>query len=246
MLPVLQIGPLAVQLPGLLLIAGVWLGTMMIDRFAPRHGLSADKLNSMVFYALITGIIGARLGYALRFPSAYLEDPLTLLSLNTFTLSTPEGMLAGGLAALVYGRRRELSLWRTLDAITPSLALMTVTIALAHISSGDAYGAPTDLPWAIDLWGAERHPSQFYELGFAVLIGLLVWRRRIPGPFPGWDFLTWVGLWALARAFLEAFRGDSQVIAGSLRSAQVIGLIIAVSALWMLHYRSNLQAEEMG
>lgn len=245
MLPVLQIGPLAVQLPGLFLIAGVWLGTMLIDRIAPRYHISPEGLNSMVFYGLIAGILGARIGYALRLPGAYLENPLSLLALNTFTLSTPEGVLAGGLTALVYGRRRELPFWRTLDALTPSLALLMVAIAMAHISSGDAFGSPVDLPWAIDLWGARRHPTQFYELGVAVLVFLLVWKRSVPGPFPGWDFLTWAVLWGLARALLEAFRGDSHVVLGSIRSAQVLGLIVVMVAMWMLHYRANLTEEEM-
>jgi prolipoprotein diacylglyceryltransferase len=244
MLPVLQIGPLAVQLPGLFLLAGVWLGTILIDKFAPRYDLSAEGLNRMVFYALIGGIVGARLGYALQTPSAYLEDPLSLFSLNTFTLSPPEGMLAGGLTALMFGRRQGLPVWLTLDALTPALALMMVAIALAHVASGDAFGSPVDLPWAIELWGARRHPTQLYELGAAVAILLLLWKRSVPGPYPGWDFLTWTGLWALARVFLEAFRGDSHVILGSLRAAQVVGLIAALAALWILHLRAKLWEEE--
>lgn len=237
MLPVLQLGPLAVQLPGLLLIAGVWLGTMLIDRAAARYGLAADDLTSMVFYSLLAGLLGARLGYVLRFPDVYLGDPLAVVSLNTFTLSLPEGFLAGGVAALIYGRGKGLPLWDTLDALTPSLALMGVTVALAHISSGDAFGSLTDLPWAVELWGGWRHPTQIYELIIVVSLLIYAWRGRAPGPFPGYRFLTWAAMFALGRVFLEAFRGDSQVILGVLRRAQVTALLSALAALWALHLR---------
>ncbi len=32
MYPILQIGPLAIQLPGLLLLAGLWIGTLVAER----------------------------------------------------------------------------------------------------------------------------------------------------------------------------------------------------------------------
>jgi len=63
-----------------------------------------------------------------------------------------------------------LPLWPALDALTPGLAAVMIAIGLAHIASGDAFGSPADLPWAIQLWGARRHPTQIYETLAAALI----------------------------------------------------------------------------
>jgi len=120
MFPLLQIGPLALRLPGLFLLLGVWVGSFLIDREAPRNKVSSTVLNSLVLYGLIAGLVGARLGYALRYLPIYAEDPLSLVSLNPGTLAPGEGFLLALVVALVLGQRQHLPFWPVLDALTPS------------------------------------------------------------------------------------------------------------------------------
>jgi len=246
MLPVLQIGPLAIQLPGLLLLAGVWVGSALIEREAPKHRLSGATLGSLVFYGLVAGLLGARLGYALRYWSVYAEDPLGLVSLNPLTLSAAEGVAAAFLMALVMARRHRLPLWPTLDAFAPGLAAFAVFAALADLSSGDAFGAPTSLPWAIELWGAARHPSQVYALLLALAVFVAVRQFGIGPTFSGFLFLAWLAMTAASRLFLEAFRGDSEIVLDSFRSAQLISLIVLGAALLGLHQRARVAQEAEG
>ena len=181
---------------------------------------------------MIAGLIGARLGYVFQYPNAFLESPLSLVSLNPGLLDPFAGFAAGLIGMLVYGQRAKLTFWNTLDALTPLLAVMAVGFAVAHIASGEAFGAETSLPWGIDLWGATRHPTQFYELIAAVLtLGLLgVWSKTPDAP-AGTLFLAFVALTAGSRLFLEAFRGDSVVIIGGLRSAQIVAWLVLAAAL---------------
>lgn len=235
MLPVLQIGPLALQLPGLLLLLGVWAAVLLSERRAPREGVHSGTLSNLIFYALIAGLVGARLGHALRHFPLYLESPLGLLALSPTTLSPPEGLLAAGLVGWIYAHRKALPLWPTLDALTPGMAAVMIAIGLAHIASGDAFGSPTDLPWAIELWGARRHPTQIYETLAAALVFVSAYRRPAPNPFPGYAFLRFTALTAALRLILEAFRGDSLVILGGLRTMQVVNLTVLLLALLGLH-----------
>ena len=131
MFPILQLGPLALQLPGLFLLAGVWLGTWLIEREAPRHNVSVGALNSLVFYGLIAGIVGARLAYASRYFRVYAENPLSLFSLTPSTLAPGEGILVGLAVVLILGQRRRLPFWRSLDALAPSLAAFAVLVGIA-------------------------------------------------------------------------------------------------------------------
>jgi phosphatidylglycerol:prolipoprotein diacylglycerol transferase len=234
MLPIVQIGPAAVQLPGLLLLAGIWLGSLMAERQARRLGLQDETVERLIFVALLAGIVGARLGYALRFLEVYLRDPLALLALSPVTLAPEVGVAVGGMAALVYGQRKGLTFWPTLDALTPGVAALAIGLALARLASGDAFGAPTEMPWAVELWGARRHPSQAYELLGAVLILLLILRLRSGSSFPGLAFGLFTALTAGTRLFLEAFRGDSVLWFGGLRSAQVVSLGILLAALVLM------------
>ena len=64
MLPILQVGPLAIQMPGLILLAGVWIAVSLTDRETPRYSLKPSTLSNMILIGLVVGILSARLWYA--------------------------------------------------------------------------------------------------------------------------------------------------------------------------------------
>jgi len=235
MLPVLNIGPLAVQTPGLALLIGLWLGLSLAEKFAPRRGVSPTLLYNLVFVGLVSGVIGARLAYLVRYPEAFASSPLSLLSLNPGLLDPSGGLAVGSIAALIYAQRKGMALWPTLDALTPLLMVMGIALGAAHLASGAAFGAKTQLPWAVELWGAQRHPSQAYETLVAGAILVILWPGRWSEKTPaGRYFLLFVALSAAARLFLEAFRGDSTLLAGGWRSAQIIAWLALAGGLWGL------------
>lgn len=239
MFPILQIGPLAIQLPGLLLLLGVWFGVTLAERSASRHGLPPADVSNLILISLVAGLIGARLGYAARYADVYLAAPLNLVALTPVTLAPVDGMAVGLIAGLVYAQRRNLELWTTLDSLTPGLAAVAVGVGLAHLASGDAFGAPTSLPWAVTLWGAERHPSQVYEILAASGILLLTLRLDRRAGVGGFPFLAFVAATSAARLFLEAFRGDSLIVLGGLRQAQLLAMGAMLVALVGLHLRAG-------
>lgn len=234
MLPVLQVGPLAVQLPGLLVLLGIWLSSVLIGRHAGRHGVEADVLDRLLLIGLAAGVIGARLGYVLQHAAIYVEDVRAIFSLNLTAFAVFEGAVVGILAALIYAQRKSLPLWPTLDALTPGAALFAVFVNLSQWASGDAFGAPANLPWAMELWGAPRHPAQLYALAASIVILLIVLWLQARQEFAGQLALSWLALASGARLLLEAFRGDSLVLAG-LRQAQLLGLLLLMASLAGLH-----------
>jgi phosphatidylglycerol:prolipoprotein diacylglycerol transferase len=221
MLPVLQVGPLALPVPELSMLLAFWFGLLFAERFASRHAISTASLYNLTFTGLITGLISARIGYVLQYPGAFIQSPLSLFSLNR-GLFDPFSALAGALIGmLVYGQRDRLPLWNALDALTPTLAIIAVGLAVMHIASGNAFGSITGLPWGIELWGAKRHPTQFYELITALgILAVVVWKEK-SNLTAGTLFLVFTGLQAGARLYLEAFRGDSSLVWIGLRTAQI-------------------------
>ncbi len=231
MFPVLQVGPAAIQMPGLLIILGVWVAFLITEREARRLQLEANIISNAFFYSLVAALIGARLGYALQFLDLYLNEPIEFVALNMNTLSLPEGLLAGALVGIIYGYRKGLPLLPTLDAITPGLAVFLIFLAVAHLSSGDAFGNVSTAPWAIELWGARRHPTQVYGVVASVIILLLLLRIRRDSPFPGFVFLIFIILTSASRLFLEIFRGDSVLLMETLRRDQILYLSILAAGL---------------
>jgi len=239
--PILHLGPLAIQVPGLILLAGFWLLINVIEKEAPRHKVSPETMSNMILIGLVAGIAGARLWYAARFISVYIDNPLSLFSLNPATLAAAEGIFVGLLAALIYAQRKDLPLWPTLDTLAPGFAVFALALGFSHVASGDAFGAPSTVPWAIALWGAQRHPSQLYEIAGAIIVLLIIWRIKKQKTFAGFTFLAWVSLLAASQIFLEAFRGDSIIILDSLRRNQVVGLVITLGALLGMHLLAREQ-----
>jgi len=235
MLPVINIGPFALPLPALLIILGLWLAMLTLDKEAGRRDLSANTLNNLLVIGLIVGIAGARLGYVLRHLEVYRDALLDILALNAHALSLGDGLLFGLLAALIYAQHKELPLWPTLDALAPGLGLFFVFVGLSHLASGDAYGAPISLPWSLEIWGTERHPSQVYEIMAALLVFWVIHRTKSAPMFQGFLILAFAALSAASRVFLEAFRGDSEIVLGGLRSMQLGGLFVLLLSFIGMH-----------
>ena len=231
MVPVLQLGSITLPTAPLVLLLGVWAGAWLAEREAARLGLNGDSVAGLVLIGLVAGVIGARAAYVVQHLGSYLSDLPGVFSPNPATLALGPGLLLGSITMLIAGQRKQLPLWRTLDALAPGLAVLGVAVGVAHLASGDAFGAPARLPWSIVLWEEARHPSQVYEIIGAQAV-LAIWRwSRVRHPFDGFCFLLVVALSAAARVFLEAFRGDSWIIAGGLRGAQVVGLAVLALCL---------------
>ena len=248
MFPYLRLGPFLLQMPLLALFIGFWIGNTFVEREAVRLGLNKEKINNRIGYGLFGGIFGARLVYAAQYASVYLANPLGLFSLNTSTLSPIGGFLIGIAAAAAYGYRHKLPFRKTLDALTPGFAFFMIMIGVSHLLSGNAYGAPTRVPWAVYLWSDYRQPTQLYEIFFALMIFTIILPRMIPANAPGLRFVQFIALSAVARVFIEAFRGDSVLWLDGYRAAQVMGLLVLIICIVLLRqwegteqYESNTQ-----
>jgi prolipoprotein diacylglyceryltransferase len=237
MLPVLQLGPFALQVPGMVLLASIWLGLQLSESRADKRQVNSENIGNLVLVTLLAALLGARIGYALRFPQAFLEHPSGLISLNPGLLDPWAASAAALLGALVFAQRKDMSLWPSLDALSPLFASLSLGLALSSAASGQGYGAPAQLPWAIQLWGASRHPSQIYEALAAVLILLVVLRRGKKEAAPGVLFMDLVIYSAGARLLLEAFRAESHLLPNGWRIEQMLAWLILAAALWARHQR---------
>jgi phosphatidylglycerol:prolipoprotein diacylglycerol transferase len=213
----------------ILLLAALWIGLALAEKRADRQAVSKDALNNIVYYSLFGYILGGRLLYALTNYSAFVQSPLSLFSLNLDLFDPFAALIAALLVGFIYGLRQKLSFWPVLDALTPLFSALAIGLALSHLAAGTAFGSLTKLPWGIELWNATRHPTQIYELIASLLVFGAIWFRQADLR-PGTIFLTFTALTAASRLFLETFRGDSTLIFGGLRLAQILAWIVLASA----------------
>jgi phosphatidylglycerol:prolipoprotein diacylglycerol transferase len=243
MLPILQIGPLAIQTPGLIILIGLWIALELAERQAVLFGVKGSNLFSLIIWMLAAGLVGARIIYAATEMQIFAEQPLSLFALSPQMMNVPGGLVVALGAGLAYGQRAKLPLWPTLDAITMTLAVLLISLGLANFASGDAYGKVTTLPWAIDTLGARRHPTQVYETLAALAAAWAVWPGslgRVEAWYrgaPGLRFWTWLSLSASGLLLLEAFRAESTLVMGQFHLTQIIAWLILALSLWQISQR---------
>ena len=232
MLPIARVFGLSLQTPLLALLMGVVLAIELARRIAPQRGLDGNILSGILANSLFAFILGARLGYVITSLPSYLKNPLGALALNTTALLP----WAGWLVAIAFSawslRRKQLLIAALLDVLAPAACVFGMGLALSDLLSGNNFGTPTTLPWAINLWGALRHPVQMYEfIALGVVLMALVWadRRNLP---TGALVLLGIGLAAFARVLVDGFRAEVPLVLG-LRITQLAGVFIAVIALWL-------------
>lgn len=214
----------------ILLLAALWLGLALVEKRVERHGISREVLNNMVFYSLLGYVIGGRLLFVLVNISTFTENPLNVFSMNMDLFDTFGALVTALIVGIIFGERQRLPLWSTLDALTPLFATLAIGLSLSHLAAGTAFGQTTQVPWGIELWNATRHPSQIYEFIASLLVFGILWSRR-NNSTAGSNFLFFTALTAGVRLFLEAFRGDSIILFGGIRQAQLVAWLVLAFSL---------------
>ena len=231
---------------GLLMFSGFLAGLWFAARRSRRYGIQARDIYDLGIYLVLGALIGAKVLLIFLHPARFFADPLGFLSAGGVFF----GGLLGAVAAVAwFFRSRGIPVWNGGDLLAPSIALGHGIGRLGCFAAGCCYGLPTEGPTAVtftDVYAnsvtgvplhTPLHPTQLYEAGteFA-LFGFLLWlapRRR----FEGQLFLTWVGVYAVARFLLEFFRGDPRgfMLDGLLSTSQFLGLVLVAAAAvsWM-------------
>ena len=231
MLPSVSIGPFTLPVAPLLTIASFWIGLSLAAREGKRLGLNEDVIFNAGFYGALGGLIGARLWYVVEFWPFYQGRVGEIVALNLNTLAPFEGVLTGLLISVIYLQRKRVPGAALLDVLAPGLAAFAAGLSLANLASGAAFGAPADVPWAIDLWDARRHPTQAYDFVLSIGIVLVTLRLLRSGTQPGRAFAACVALLAASRLLTEGFRGDSAVLDGGWRLMQLLWLAVLLASL---------------
>ena len=220
----------------ILLIIAAWIGLSLAEKRAERYGISKGDLNGLLFNGIIAFVIGGRISFVLQNLPTFLKSPIGIISINPDIFDALGAIAVAIIVALVYGQRHKLLFWNTLDALTPFFAIIAIALGLSHLAAGTAFGKETNLFWGIDLWNANRHPTQIYETLASLLIFYLLWRKK-HDPRPGLLFLTFASLTAAAQLFLQAFRGDSTLIFLNMQQGQVTAWITLLMCFVLFELR---------
>ena len=260
----INIGSFHLPTYGTLLVLAILGGIYTAMRLGRRAGIDSALILDFCTWLILVALVGAKVLMVLTDWSYYRANLAEIFSVSTLMAG---GVFYGGfLAALFftvwYVRVQKLSFWKLADVLAPGVALGQTVGRLGCFSAGCDYGKPTTAPWGVVFTstfahevagvplGVRLHPAQLYEsITTFVIFGLLLWwfpKKKRDGDV----FLGYVGLYAMARFFLEFLRGDEDrgfVFHHLLSTSQFIALLalagIATVYIWRrVHRREELSA----
>jgi len=241
MYPVLiQLGNFELRSYGIIVALSFFLGLWLSTREARRKKLDPRLIQDFALYALVGGIIGARIYFVIiSNPAYFLQNPWEIVAVWHGGIGIIGALLGGFLTALWYCRRKKLSFWRFADTLAPGVALGQTLGMFACLLNGDSYGRPTSLPWAITYTDPRSfaplniplHPIEVYEIVAYFLVFLLVWQTRKKFRTEGLVFLACLAGYGVARFSVEFFRGNPAIFAWGVPAAQVFSVALVLVSM---------------
>lgn len=241
----------AVYWYAVIIVSGIILAVFLSSKEAVKVGMQEDDITDFMLWALPSAIVGARLYYVIFQWQDYVEHPIEIFFIRSGGLAIYGGLIGGGLALILFTRRRFISTWKFFDVIAPSVILGQAIGRWGNFMNHEAYGPDTTKEFLMSLHlpnfiienmkidGIYRQPTFLYEsvwniIGFFLLILL---RRRKNFLKEGEVFLLYIIWYACGRFFIEGMRMDSLYLFGSVRISQFLSVILFVGAIVLMIIR---------
>lgn len=251
-----QIGPLpllgtvVIRWYGILMALSIVVALWLCHRQARREKLPADDIISVAQWAILAGLIGARLYEVMFNWDYYGAYPRKILAVWEGGLAIHGGLIVGPVVGVLLAWRWQVPILRGLDVAAPSFAIGQAIGRWGNFFNEEAFGQPTNLPWKLYISPPHRppgyaqfdyfHPAFLYESiwDLAMFILLIAWLRPRLRDQPGGLFFAYIGVYSIGRFLIEGIRLDSFWV-GPFRVAQVaslVGVLVAVVGLaWTRH-----------
>ena len=234
------LGPVPIRAYALCILAGIVAAWFILERRYTRRGGPPEVSLDVAVWAVLAGIVGARIYHVLTLPDAYFGpngDWTRIFRVWEGGLGIMGGVAFGALAAWLALRAKGLRLSPFADALAPALLVAQAIGRWGNWFNQELFGGPTTLPWGLEIddrhlppgfeSGTLFHPTFLYESLWNVLGAVLLvlvdrtWRLTHGRLFS--LYLVWYGL---GRTFTEGLRIDDTVLHFGLRVNQVFSLAV--------------------
>lgn len=257
-----HIGPVPIRAYALCIMVGIvvamWIG---VRRYEARGG-DPDTVWDAAIVAIPAGIIGGRLYHVVTDHQKYFgegKNPWQAFNISAGGLGIWGAVALGALAVWALMRHKGLPFAPLADALAPGVILAQGIGRLGNWFNQELYGAPTDVPWALDIYQrvdeagryapltgrstgeviASVHPTFLYELVWNVAVfALLIWADRRFRLGRGRVLWLYVAGYTFGRFFIELMRADEAThILGLRVNTWVSGILFIVAVAMFLRTR---------
>src|SRR5262245_45127136 len=233
---------------GVMMAVGFLVSAWIVAKRLREYGVDPEASSTILIYAMIGGVVGSKLYFAV---DEWLRTgtPFLPLLLSRAGITWYGGLIGGTLLVVLATRLHGLPTRVIASSVAASAPFGQACGRIGCFLVGDDDGRETDLPWGVAFpEGAPPtidpatgrvfavHPTQLYEVAWLLLLGAFLWRRRHSSTFLFGEYLIGAGI---GRFVIEFWRVNPRVALG-LTEAQWIALaMIAFGGLGCLHFRGR-------
>lgn len=265
-----SIGSIDIYWYAIIIATGFMLALAFAFKNFPKFGINPDRAIDVVFFAMIFGIIGARLYYVAFQWDMYKDNLMEILNIRGGGLGFYGGIIGGIIGLIIGCKLRGQNILAFLDVAGGAVLIGQGIGRWGNFVNSEAFGSNTNLPWGMtspkiaayierhseEVMGAVMdpnvpvHPTFFYESLWCA-IGLLVFcyvmKKR---KFDGQMLLFYLGWNGFGRMIIEGLRTDSLMI-GPFRISQLLGALMFIFAVCafgvaMKFLKSELKPDWLG
>lgn len=219
------------------IVVGMVLSVILCSKDKYNFGINFEFVFENLIFAIIFGIIGARLYYVLFNLKYYLSNPIKILNLRDGGLAIYGGLIAGALVILKRCKKFKVNSLDLFDYIIPFVALAQSIGRWGNFFNVEAYGTQTSnfIRMGINTVNGyeEVHPAFLYESICTFIIYLFLRLMQKNRRFKGEIFYLYLFLYSGIRMIIESVRIDSLMFS-NFRISQILSVAIFVFSGIML------------
>jgi phosphatidylglycerol:prolipoprotein diacylglycerol transferase len=251
---------------GLAVLLAFAIAQIVAQRELWRRGHDPVIVGDAVFAAVIGGLVGAKLYYAIL-----MGDVGAIFSRAGFVFWG--GLIGGVVAVTGFIMYKKYPIARIFDVGGISVAAAYSIGRTGCWAVGDDYGRPFTGPWAVAFphgappstvenmsrmfhipfpAGANPfdvvtvHPTELYEVTLGFIMFFILWKLRDHKHAEGWLFGVYCILAGIERFIIEIFRAKDDRFFGPLTTAQVIAIAFVALGIVVMYARRTVTERAHG
>ncbi|MFR8238634.1 MAG: prolipoprotein diacylglyceryl transferase [Dorea sp.] len=249
---------------GIVIGLGIVAGLLVAMYVAKRTKQEPENYIDLVMFAVVFGIIGARIYYVVFSWDMYKDHILSIFNIREGGLAIYGGVIAAVITVFVFARVKKLSAPLLLDTAVFGLVTGQMIGRWGNFFNREAFGEYTDNLFAMRLpldavrstsdvtekmWAhletidgvdyIQVHPTYLYESIWCLLVLVLLFIYLRHKVFDGEVFLVYLAGYGIGRFWIEGLRTDQLLLPGiGLPVSQVLaGVLVIVSVILIVVFR---------
>ena len=208
----------------LCILLGVIVAYFIITKLSKKHNINSRYMDDIIFYGLLSGIVGARLYYVLFNLDYYLNNLSEIYKVWHGGLAIHGGILFGALFVYLYSRKNKLNFIELTDIILPGVIIAQAIGRWGNFFNQEAYGMmvskglleklliPKFIIQGMHIDGNYYLPTFYIESIFCIIgfiLIMIISKKTKKIGIPTSFYLIWYGI---LRFIIEIFRTDSLML----------------------------------